>query len=175
VSNDRRLPTCDHSYMMNAVIEGRTSGLNSQCKVSETAPVRILLVDHCEPFRTMVSSILKEQPGYQIVGEAADGPKAIQRAMECKPDLVVLDMDLPRLSGIEVARQIRCCSPDSVILFLTLNDDAELAREALHAGARGYVHKFDAVPGLVKATKTVLSGKRFVGRALMGLRICGDC
>jgi len=160
---------------MNAVSEGRTSVLNSKYEISETASVRILLVDDFEPFRTLVSSILKEQPGYQIVGEAADGPKAIQRAMECKPDLVVLDIDLPRLSGIEVARQIRCCSPDSMILFLTLNNDAELAREALHAGARGYVLKFDAVPELVEAAKTVLSGKRFVGRALRGLGVCGDC
>jgi DNA-binding NarL/FixJ family response regulator len=161
--------------MMNAVSEGRTSVLNSKCEVSEIASVRILLVDGFEPFRTLVSSILKEQPGYQIVGEAADGLKAIQRAGDFKPDLVVLDMDLPKLNGIEVARQIRCCSPDSMILFLTVNNDAELACEALLAGARGYVLKFDAYTELVEAAKTVLSGKRFVSRALRGLGVCGNC
>lgn len=155
--------------MMNAVIEGRTSGLNSKCKVPERALVRILLVDGSEPFRLLLSSILKEQPGFQIVGEVSDGAEAIQRAMEVKPDLVVLDIDLPGLSGIEVTRQIRCCSPDSRMLFLTLNNDAELAREALRAGARGYALKFDAVPELVVAAKTVLSGKRFIGRAFRDL------
>jgi DNA-binding NarL/FixJ family response regulator len=161
--------------MLNAVIEGRTSGLNSKCEISETPSVRVLLVDHSELFRAAVSSILKEQPGYQIVGEAGDGPNAIQRAMEVKPDLVVLDVDLPRLSGIEVARQIRRCFPDTMILFLTLNNDAELAREALHTGARGYVFKLDAVAELAEAANAVLSGKRFASRALRSLGICGDC
>jgi DNA-binding NarL/FixJ family response regulator len=161
--------------MVNTVIDGRISGLNSKDEVRETAPVRILLVDGSELFRTAVSSLLREQPGYQIVGEAADGPKAIQRAMEIKPDLVVLDMDLSRLSGLEAARQIRCCSPNSEILFLTLNSDAEIAREALRAGARGYVHKFDVAAELMEAVKTVLSGKQFIGRALRGIRPSGNC
>lgn len=160
---------------MNAVIEGRTSGLNSRREISETVAIRILLVDGFNPFRTLVSSILKEQPGYEIVGEVADGPEAIHRALEVKPDLVVLAIDLPRLNGVEVARQIRCCCPDSKILFLSLNNDAELVREALHAGALGYVLKCNAVPELVEAAKTVLSGKRFVGRALRGHGIRGDC
>jgi DNA-binding NarL/FixJ family response regulator len=159
---------------MNAVTERRTSGLNLKREVPAAASVRILLVDNSELFRSLVSSILKEQPGYQIVGEAADGVKAIQQAMEIRPDLVVLEMDLPRLSGTEVARQIRSCSPDSMILFLTLNNDAELAQEALHTGARGYVFKFDAVPELVEAAKAVLSGKQFVSRALRQLGISGD-
>jgi len=153
--------------------------LNSKCDDSEThsetPSVCILLVDPFAPFRALVSSILKEQPGYQIVGEAEDGLKGIQRAEEFKPDLIVLDMDLSKLNGIEVALQIRRRSPRSMILFLTLNDDAELACEALRAGAQGYVHKLDAVSELVEATKAVLSGKRFVSRVLRGRVVCHDC
>ena len=149
--------------------------MNSRCDDSATAPVRILLVDAFAPFRALVSSILKEQPGYQIVGEAEDGLKGIQRAEEFKPDLIVLDMDLSKLNGIEVALQIRQCSPDSMILFLTLNDDVELACEALRAGARGYIHKLDAASELIQAMRTVLSGKRFVSRVLRGRVVCQDC
>jgi len=111
--------------------------LNSKCEASEKASVRILLVDDFEQFRTLVSSILTKQPGYQVVGEAADGLEGVLLAKELKPDLVVLDMQLPKLNGIEVARQIRRCSPDSTILFLTGNSDPELVREALLASATG--------------------------------------
>jgi len=149
--------------------------LNLECDESETASKRILLIDDFAPYRTFISSILQEQPGYHIVGEAADGLKGVQRAEEAKPDLVVLDMDLRELNGIEVTRQIQRCSPDSAILFLTLSDDADLAREALHAGARGYVHKLDAVSELVDAARAVLLGKRFVSRRLRKLGILGDC
>lgn len=148
--------------------------MNSKCDDSETASVRILLVDAFAGFRSLVSSILKEQPGYQIVGEAEDGLKGIQQAEEFRPDLIVLDMDLPKQNGIEVALQIRRCSPDSMILFLTLNDDAVVACEALHAGARGYVHKLDTVSELVEATKTVLAGKQFVSRMLRDLGVSGN-
>ncbi len=149
--------------------------MNSKCDDSETPSVRILVVDDFAPFRTLVSSILTEQPGYQVVGQAKDGLEGIQRAEELKPDLIVLDMDIPTLNGIEVARQIRRCSPNSIILFLTVNDDAELACEALRAGGRGYVLKADAVAELSEAAKTVLSGKRFIGRWLRKLGVCGDC
>ncbi len=133
--------------------------------------VRILLVDDFEPCRTLVSLILQDQPGYQIVGEAADGLEAVQRALELNPDLVVLDMGLPGLNGIEVARQIRNCSPGSTILFLTGNHDPEIARQALYAGARGYVHKFDVVAELAAAANAVLSGERFVSRRFRSLGV----
>lgn len=140
--------------------------LNSKPVDSGTASVRILLVDDFILFRTLVSSILTKQPGYQIVGEAADGLEAVQRARELKPDLVVLDMCLPDLNGIEVARRIRRCSPDSTILFLTGINDPGLAREAFSAGARGYILKVDVTFELVEASIEVILGKRFVSRRL---------
>jgi DNA-binding NarL/FixJ family response regulator len=151
---------------MNAVGEGRAFLLNSKQADSGAATVRILLVDDFELFRTLAYSVLQEQPRYEIVGEAADGLEAVQRAGELKPDLVVLDIDLPKLNGFEVARRIRRCSPNSTILFLTAHSDSELARQALNAGARGYVLKVDVAKELVKAAKAVLSGERFVSRRL---------
>lgn len=133
--------------------------------------MRILLVADFEPCRTLVSLILQEQPGYRIVGGAADGLEAVQTTDDLNPDLVVLDTGLPGLNGIEAARQIRSRSPGSAILLLTVNHDLEMARQALCAGARGYVHKFDVVADLAAAAKAVLSGKRFVSRQFRSLGV----
>jgi DNA-binding NarL/FixJ family response regulator len=157
--------------IMNSVIEGKASELDSKRQNPRTTPVRILLVDDFEPCRTLVSLILQDQPGYHIVGEAADGLEALEQTAELYPDLVVLDMGLPGLNGIEVAREIRNCSPGSIILFLTGNHDPEVARQALYAGARGFVHKFDVVAELAAAAHAVLSGKRFVSRKFRTLGV----
>jgi DNA-binding NarL/FixJ family response regulator len=124
------------------------------------------LVDDFERFRDFIFSLLRKQPGVQIVGEALDGPEAVQKAEELKPDLVVLDIGLPKLNGIEAARQIRTVSPDSKILFLTGNDDPEVAREALGTGATGYVAKSDAPVELLSAVEAVLLGKQYVSKRL---------
>jgi len=151
---------------MNAVIEEDTSSLNGRHQYCETMPARILVVDDFAPFREFTCTVLKNQVGFQIVAEAADGREAIQKSRESRPDLVLLDMNLPFLCGIEVARQIRLCSPDSTILFLSGNNDPELIEAALQTGALGYVFKLDAVDDLLDAAKEVLSGKRFVSRGL---------
>lgn len=106
--------------------------------------------------------MLHEQPGLQVVGEAPDGVEAVQKAEELQPDLVLLDMGLPRLNGIETARQFRYTSPSSKILFLTENDCPDVARAALATGALGYVVKSDAVGELLPAVESVLLGKQFV-------------
>src|SRR5438270_6299071 len=125
--------------MLASAREGFTSYLNAKRKKLGTA--RILVADDFETFRKMVCSILKEQTGYRIVGEAADGKEAVQRAQELQPDLVVLDMRLPDSRGIEVARRIKVCSPQSKILFLTTSNDPELLGDCVHAVAWGHVLK----------------------------------
>jgi DNA-binding NarL/FixJ family response regulator len=139
-------------------------------KVSSCSPtlIRILLVDDFERFRSFASSLLRKQTGFQIVGHALDGQEAVQKAQELKPDLVVLDIGLPKLNGIEAARQIRLVSPDSKLMFLTGNDDPEVAREALGTGATGYVSKLDAAVELLSAVEAVLLGKQFVSTTLAG-------
>lgn len=139
-------------------------------KVSSCSPtlIRILLVDDFERFRSFASSLLRKQPGFQIVGHALDGQEAVQKAQELKPDLVVLDIGLPKLNGIEAARQIHLFSPDSKLMFLTGNNDPEVAREALGTGATGYVSKLDAAVELLSAVEAVLLGKQFVSTTLAG-------
>ena len=126
------------------------------------ALVRILLVDDFEPFRSMVSELLGKQQGLEVVGLAADGQEAIKKAEELQPDLIILDLSLPKLNGIEAARQILLVSPRSIILFLSANSSPDIATEALRTGARGYVIKADIMTELLVAIDAVLSGKRFL-------------
>ena len=98
-------------------------------------PVRILLVDDFAPFRSFVQRILEGYPEWQVVGEAADGAEALQKAQELRPDLVLLDIDLPRLNGIEVARRLGSMVPPPKILFLTSDCAPDIGRVALAVGA----------------------------------------
>jgi len=132
------------------------------------------VVDDFEPFLRFTSSTLKNQPGVLIVGEALDGLEAVRKAQELKPDLVVLDVLLPRLNGIEVARKIRAISPDSKILFLTGNDYLQIAAEAFEAGANGYVLKRDAADELWAAMEAVLMGKSYVSKGLVLHGLTGE-
>lgn len=124
--------------------------------------VRILLVDDFAPFRILVASKLEKQPGLQVVGLAADGLEAVQQAEKLQPDLVLLDIGLPKLNGIEAARQILLVSPKSILLFLSADSSFEVAREALSTGASGYVMKADVPNELLAAVNAVLTGKQFV-------------
>jgi CheY-like chemotaxis protein len=166
---------CHHSWMiLNFTTEGRASALKQKRENQGVTAARILLVDDFEPCRTLVSLILQDQPGYQIVGESCNGPEAVRTAEALSPDLVVLDMGFPGFDGIEVAREIQSCSPSSIILFLTGNHDRERARQALYAGAMGYVHKFDVVAELAAAASAVLAGMRFVSRRFRNLGVSAN-
>jgi DNA-binding NarL/FixJ family response regulator len=124
--------------------------------------VRILVVDDFELFRQFVVELLRKRPELQVVGEASDGLEALQKAVELRPDLILLDVGLPSLNGMEVARQLRSLVPESKIIFLTQESSADLVREALSLGARGYVTKTRAQADLFAAVEAVLSGKTFV-------------
>ncbi len=99
--------------------------------------IRILVVDDFENWRCKVRSLFHERFTWQIVAEASDGLEAVQKAEELKPDLIVLDIGLPNLSGIEAARQIRQCSPSSKIIFLSQNSDLDIVQAALGTGRFG--------------------------------------
>jgi DNA-binding NarL/FixJ family response regulator len=134
----------------------------------EIALVRILVVDDFLPFRGFTVSALRKRPGFRIVEEAFDGEEAVQKAKELKPDLIIMDIGLPLLNGIEAARQIRSVSPDSKIVFLTCNNLTDMAREAFHVGAGAYVVKHDAADELIPAVEAVLQGRRYVSKQLAG-------
>ncbi|MFZ0311680.1 MAG: response regulator transcription factor [Candidatus Korobacteraceae bacterium] len=127
------------------------------------ALTRILLVDDCEAWRRMVITQLKSYSDWQVISEATDGVEALQKTRELQPDLILLDIGLPKLNGIEAARQICAIVPPPKILFLTAIPDADAMREALGIGAQGYILKSDAARDLLPAVAAVIEGKRFVG------------
>ena len=134
----------------------------------ETSSLRVLLVDDYELFRRFVCSTLRKRPALQIVGETSDGLEAVQKAEQLQPDLIVLDIGLPTLSGIEAARRIRKLSPESKILFISQESAADVVQEALALGALGYVVKAHAGSELSAAVEAVLGGRQFVSRGLSG-------
>jgi DNA-binding NarL/FixJ family response regulator len=123
--------------------------------------VRTLVVDDVDDFRHFLRSTLLEKTQCEVVGEASDGLQAVQQAEELQPDLILLDLGLPTLNGIEAARRIRRVSPNSKILFVTQNSSAEIAQGALRLGACGYLVKSDAAD-LPYAVETVLQGAKYV-------------
>lgn len=129
---------------------------------------RIMVVDDFEPWRRFVSSIVQEEPGWHVVGEISDGLEAVQKAEELQPDLIVLDIGLPTLNGIEAARRIRKLSPESRILFVSQESSPDAVQEALALGAQGYVVKAHAGGELLPALKAVLQGSQFVSSGLSG-------
>src|SRR5215469_9297472 len=134
----------------------------------EARPVRVLVVDDFGPWRRFVRSKLQEHVGWLVVWEASDGAAAIQKAQELRPDLIMLDIGLPKVDGIEAARQIRQLAPNSKILFTSGYRSWDIAEEALRTGALGYVMKLDAGTELLQAVEAVLQGKQFVSASLTG-------
>ena len=124
--------------------------------------MRVLVVEDFLPFRQFVCSRLGTKPELQVVAEASDGLEAVQKAEELKPDLILLDIGLPTLNGIDAARQIRKLSPQSKIIFLSQESSADVIEAALSLGALAYVVKTRAESDLLAAVDSVLLGKRFV-------------
>jgi DNA-binding NarL/FixJ family response regulator len=128
--------------------------------------VRVLVVDDYEPWRRFVASEFQKLPELEIVGEASDGQVAVQQAGELHPDMILLDIGLPTLNGLEAANRIRQVAPDAKIIFLTQNSDRDVVRAALSTGARGYVLKTDAGGELYPAMVGVLDSDNFVSSGI---------
>ena len=131
-------------------------------------PTRIVLVDDYEPWRSFERLTLLAEEQWQIVGEVCDGDGAVQKCKELQPDLILLDISLPGLNGIDAARQIRQVAPHSKILFVRENRSPDIAEAALNTGAGGFVIKADAARELLPAIHAVLQGKRFISASLAG-------
>jgi DNA-binding NarL/FixJ family response regulator len=123
------------------------------------AHCKILIVDDHQSFRQFTRS--QVEPEFQVVGEASDGLEALQKANELQPDLVLLDIGLPQVNGLETAKRLRISVPDAKILFLSVESDPDVIQEALKLG-KGYVHKARAQRDLRAAVKAVLEGKQFI-------------
>jgi DNA-binding NarL/FixJ family response regulator len=127
---------------------------------------RLLVVDDNKPWQRFVSTVLQTQTDLKIIGQVSDGMEAVRQAQELQPDLILLDIGVPTINGIEAARRIRQVSTGSKILFLSENCSPDIAEEALSTGARGYVVKSDAASELLSAINAVLEGKQFISARL---------
>jgi DNA-binding NarL/FixJ family response regulator len=127
---------------------------------------RVLVVEDYEPFRRLLISALAEVLGLEIVGEVSDGLEATQQAERLQPDLILLDIGLPTLNGIEAARRIHKLVPECKILFLSQESSADVVREAFDSGAEGYVVKARAGSDLLAALEAVRQGKQFISQGL---------
>jgi CheY-like chemotaxis protein len=126
--------------------------------------ITILVVEDVEEFRRFVCSLLRLKSEFQVE-VASDGLEALQKAQELQPDLILLDIGLPKLDGIEVARRVRKFAPAAPILFVSALSDAGVVRAALSLGA-GYIHKPSVQNDLLPAIEAALNGKQFVSRDL---------
>lgn len=126
------------------------------------------MVDDFAPWRRLTHTMLQSKPELKVVGEVSDGLEAVQKARELKPDLILLDIGLPTLSGIQAARRIRDLAPKSKVLFVSENYSPEIVRAALSTGGCGYVIKSDAGSELLAAVEAVIQGKQFVSSRIAG-------
>lgn len=124
--------------------------------------IRVMVVEDFLSFRRLVCAKLEQRPGLRVICEVSDGLEAVRKAEELKPDLILLDVGLPTLNGIEAARRLCELAPESKILFLSQETSTDVIQEALSLGAWGYVFKTQAESDLLPAVDAVLSGKRFV-------------
>jgi DNA-binding NarL/FixJ family response regulator len=125
-----------------------------------------LVVEDFEPFRRFVCTTLRTRPNLQIIAEASDGLDAVRQAEELQPELILMDIGMPTLNGIDAARRIRTLSPHSRIIFVTQESDPVVVQEALSLGASGYVAKTAAARDLIAAVDAVLDGRTFVSSLL---------
>ena len=128
-------------------------------------PLRILVVEDHAPFRRLICTALQRRAEFQTI-EAADGLEAIQKGEALQPDVILLDINLPKLHGFEVAKQIRSVALGARLLFMSQESSPDIVREALSLGADGYVQKLSAGTDLLPAIDAVLSGQRFVSSSL---------
>ena len=124
--------------------------------------LRIVIADDHELVRRGALAILQAQNGWRVVGEATNGREAVEKTAKLKPDIVIVDVSMSELDGIEVVRQIRVAVPDTKVLVLTMHESDQMVRRALDAGASGYLLKSDLADELPKAVKAIAGGKRFL-------------
>ena len=131
--------------------------------------VRILVVDDFAPFRSYARRLLEGRSEWRIIGEAGDGDTALRMATELRPDLILLDIGLPRLNGIEVAKQLATAIPSCRIVFVTSNCALDVVQKAFDLGAMAYVVKWNADRDLLPAIRQAIEGRRFISERISGL------
>ena len=126
--------------------------------------LRILIADDHEVARKGIRALLEDHAGWEVCGEARDGREAVESASRLKPDVLLLDVGMPNLNGLDAARQILAMTPEARILILTVHDSEQVVREVLAAGARGFLLKSDAAGTSWRLWKRCNTGERFSPR-----------
>ena len=130
-------------------------------------PVRVLIVDDFESWRKAVRRLLAGAGWVEVVGESPDGPDAMEKSSKLRPDLVLMDIGLPGMNGLDAARRIGAVSPDTRILFLSVESDLAVVREALMTGA-GFLAKVDVARNLVPLIKAIIRNEPFLSFRILG-------
>lgn len=130
--------------------------------------IQILLVDDFLPWQVFVRDMFESEIGFKIIATANDGREAVEKATQSQPDVILMDIGLPKLNGFEAAQHIRAFSPTARILFLTERPGSDFIEAAFQAGGLGYVLKSDVHSDLFAGIRAVLRGQRFVSRSLKG-------
>ena len=125
-------------------------------------PYRILIADDHEIVRRGLRVLLQNREGWEICGEANDGMDAVSKVLQLKPDLAILDIKMPKLNGLEATRQIMQHEPQTAVLVLTIDESEHVFREAVKAGAKGFLHKSEAARSLKDAVESLQRGQQFV-------------
>src|SRR6516162_5365203 len=123
--------------------------------------LRILIADDHDVARRGIRTLLENHAGWQVCGEAKDGRETVEMASQLRPDLILLDVGMPNLNGLEATRQILANSPNTLILILTMHDTDQVVREVLRAGARGFLLKSDAGRDLIAAVEALQQKRTF--------------
>jgi DNA-binding NarL/FixJ family response regulator len=130
--------------------------------------IRVLLADDHEIVRDGIRALLDDEPGIEVVGEARDGNEALRRVRETAPDVVVMDVTMPGMNGIDATREICAAQPETKVLFLSMHSENHYVTRVFDAGAAGYLLKECALNELVRAIRSVSSGQVYVSPAVAG-------
>jgi DNA-binding NarL/FixJ family response regulator len=126
---------------------------------AEDGTIRILVVDDHAVVREGFIGLLNRQPGFEVVGEAADGSQAVEQAEALQPDVIIMDVDMPMLNGVEATRRIKQCHPEVAIVGISLHEEENVARAMIQAGAEAYVSKHAPAKDLVEAVRRAWAGE----------------
>ena len=130
-------------------------------KAVSSGPVRILLADDHDLVRQGIRAVLQERPGWEICGEASNGREAVEKAQLLKPDIVIVDVGMPYLNGVDATRQITKTNPAVKVLVLNIHQSEQIINEVLEAGAKGYLLKSDAAQELINGVESILRNKPY--------------
>ncbi len=143
-------------------------GLGLTLRITTTSQLKILLVDDHAVVRAGLKALISAEAGLQVIGEAADGEQALVVAPKVKPDIIVLDVSMPKLAGAEAARRLKRLCPEARIIALSVHEDRSYLRELLEAGATGYALKRSAPDELIRAIRAVAAGGIYVDPSVAG-------